>query len=48
MIRDLINKYSKKFKNLKIKSIKDIAKSDQLIVCFSDKIQNSEKEIKFF
>ena len=35
-------------KILKIKTIKDIAKSDQLIVCFSDKIQKSEREIKFF
>jgi dGTPase len=48
MIRDLLANTQKNFKNLKIKSIKDIAKSDQLIVCFSDKIQNSEKEIRLF
>ena len=28
--------------------MKDIVKSNQLMVCFSDKIQNSEKEIKSF
>jgi dGTPase len=48
MIRDLLSNTQKNLKNLKIKSIKDIAKSDQLIVCFSDKIQNSEKEIRLF
>ena len=48
MIRDLLANTQKNIKNLKIKSIKDISKSDQLIVCFSDKIQNSEKEIKLF
>ena len=48
MIRDLLANTQKNLKNLKIKSIKDIAKSDQLIVCFSDKILNSEKEIRLF
>ena len=48
MIRDLLANTQKNLKNLKIKSIKDIAKSDQLIVCFSNKIQNSEKEIRLF
>ena len=48
MIRDLLANTQKNLKNLKIKSIKDIANSDQLIVCFSDKIQNSEKEIRLF
>ena len=48
MIRDLLANTQKNLKNLKIKSIKDIAKSDQLIVCFSDEIQNSEKEIRLF
>ena len=48
MIRDLLSNTQKNLENLKIKSIKDIAKSDQLIVCFSDKIQNSEKEIRLF
>ena len=48
MIRDLLANTQKNLKELKIKKIKDIAKSDQFIVCFSDKIQNSEKEIRFF
>ena len=48
MIRDLLTNTQKNLKNLKIKTINDIAKSDQLIVCFSNKIQNSEREIKFF
>ena len=48
MIRDLLANTQKNLKELKIKKIKDIAKSDQLIVCFSDKIQNSEKEIRLF
>ena len=48
MIRDLIFNTKKNLKNLQIKSIKDITRSDQLIVCFSDKIQKSEKEIRLF
>ena len=48
MIRDLLENTQKNLKNLKIKNSKDIAKSDQLIVCFSNKIQNTEKEIKTF
>jgi dGTPase len=48
MIRDLLSNTKKNLKDLKITSMKDIAKSDQLIVCFSDKIQKSEKEIKLF
>ena len=48
MIRDLLSNTKKNLKDLKITSMKDIAKSDQLIVCFSDRIQKSEKEIKLF
>ena len=48
MIRDLLSNTKKNLKDLKITSMKDIAKSDQLIVCFSDKMQKSEKEIKLF
>jgi len=48
MIRDLLFNTKNNLKRLKIQSIKDIAKSDQLIVCFSDALQKSEKEIKFF
>tara|TARA_B110000444_G_C18700879_1_gene528901 strand:- start:267 stop:998 length:732 start_codon:yes stop_codon:yes gene_type:complete len=48
MIRDLLFNTKKNLKNLKINSIKDIARSNQSIVCFSDAIQSSEKEIKSF
>ena len=48
MIRDLLSNTQKNLRNLKIRSLNDIAKSDQLIVCFSDKIHNTEKEIKSF
>ena len=43
MIRDLLTNTQKNLKNFKIKSIKDIANSDQLLVCFSNSIQKSEK-----
>ena len=45
MIRDLLTNTQKNLKNFKIKSIKDIANSDQLLVSFSNSIQKSEKEI---
>ncbi|MDB3943127.1 deoxyguanosinetriphosphate triphosphohydrolase [Candidatus Pelagibacter sp.] len=48
MIRDLLTNTQKNLKNFKIKSIKDITNSDQLLVCFSNSIQKSEKEIKLF
>ena len=48
MIRDLLTSTQKNLKNFKIKSIKDIANSDQLLVSFSNSIQKSEKEIKLF
>ena len=48
MIRDLLGNTKKNLKDLKITSKKDIANSDQLTVCFSDKINKSEKEIKLF
>jgi dGTPase len=48
MIRDLLTNTKKNLRNLRIQSLKDIAKSDQFIVCFSEAIQNSEKEIKTF
>ena len=48
MIRDLLINTQKNLKDLKIKSLNDLAKSNRLIVCFSDKIQNTEKEIKSF
>ena len=48
MIRDLLTNIQKNLKELKIKSAKDIAKTDQLVVSFSDRLQNSEKEIRLF
>ena len=48
MIRDLLTNTQKNLKELKIKSAKEVAKSDKLIVSFSDKLENSEKEIKLF
>ena len=48
MIKDLLTNTQKNLKNFKIKSIKDIANSDQLLVSFSNSIQKSEKEIKLF
>ena len=48
MIRDLLANTQKNLKDLKIKSFKDISKTNQQIVCFSDKIHSSEKEIRLF
>ena len=48
MIKDLFVNTKKNLNELKIKSIKDIAKSEKLIVSFSNKFQNFEKEIRSF
>jgi dGTPase len=48
MIRDLLTNTQKNLKELKIKSTKEVAKSDKLIVSFSNKLENSEKEIRSF
>ena len=48
MIRDLLTNTKKNIKKLKVKSVKDIAKTDQLIVNFSDRLKTSEKEIRLF
>ena len=48
MIRDLLVNTKKNLKVFKTKSVKDVAKIDQPVVGFSDKLQNSEKEIRFF
>jgi len=48
MIRDLLANTQKNLKKLKIRSVKDVAKSNQLVVGFSDRLQNSEKEIRLF
>ena len=39
MIRDLLTNTQKNLKELKIKSVKEVAKSDKLIVSFSDKFE---------
>jgi len=48
MIKDLLGNTQKNMKRLKIISYKDVIKSKESIVCFSDKLQNSEYEIKSF
>ena len=48
MIKDLINNTKINLNRNKIKTFKDINKSSSLIVDFSDKIKNSENEIRFF
>ena len=48
MIKDLLSNTQKNLKILKIKSSKDVFKSDKLIVSFSNKIQTSEYEIRSF
>ena len=48
MIKDLIGNTMKNLSQSKIKTTKDILKSDFLIVDFSDKIKNSENEIRSF
>ena len=48
MVKDLIKNTIKNLKINKIKSIRDIYKSDNYIVCFSEKYSIIEKEIKFF
>ncbi len=48
MIKDLINNTKNNLNNNKIKIFKDIGKIFFLIVDFSDKIKNSENEIKYF
>ena len=48
MIKDLIKNTLRNLKKNKIKTLKDVVKADFLMVNFSDKIKDSEKEIKFF
>ena len=48
MIRDLLTNTQKNLKELKIKSAIEVTKSDKLIVSFSNKLENSEKEIRSF
>ena len=48
MIKDLILNTKKNLKYNKIKSYNDINKTSFLIVDFSDKVKNSESEIRYF
>ena len=48
MIKDLINNTKINLNYNKIKTFKDINKTSFLIVEFSDKVKNSENEIRFF
>jgi dGTPase len=48
MIRDLLTNTQKNLINLKIKTSNNAVKSNQVIVSFSNKIQNTEKEIRLF
>ena len=48
MIKDLINNTKNNIRKNKIKKLKDIDKTSFFIVDFSDKIKNSENEIKYF
>ena len=48
MIKDLIKNTKNNLKINKIKNYKDINKTNFLMVDFSDKIKNSENEIRFF
>ena len=48
MIKDLINNTKKNLISNNIQTLKDINKTSFLMVDFSDKIKNSENEIKYF
>jgi dGTPase len=48
MIKDLINNTKSNLNHNKIKTYKDINKTSFLIVDFSDKVKNSENEIRYF
>ncbi len=48
MIKDLINNTKNNLKKNYIKSFKDLGKTSFLMVDFSDKIKNSESEIRYF
>ncbi len=48
MIKDLINSTKNNLTYNKIKSLKDINKTSLLMVDFSDKIKNSDNEIRYF
>ena len=48
MVRDLIKNTKNNLKTNKIKSLNDVYKLDNPIVCFSSKFLKIEKEVRFF
>ena len=48
MIKDLINNTKNNLNYNKIKTFKDVNKTSFLMVDFSDKVKNSENEIRYF
>ena len=48
MIKDLIRNTKNNLKFNKVKNFKDIKKTSFLMVDFSDKVKNSENEIRYF
>ena len=48
MIKDLLINTKKNLRKNKIKNLKNITKTNSLMVDFSDKMKNSESEIRFF
>ena len=48
MIKDLIKNTKNNINNNKVKNLKDINKTSFLMVDFSDKVKNSENEIRYF
>ena len=48
MIKDLINNTKKNLYSNKIRSFKDVNKTSNLLVEFSDKIKNTDNEIRYF
>jgi dGTPase len=48
MIKDLINNTKRNLKRNEIKSINDLNKTSSLMVEFSNKVKNSENEIRYF
>ena len=48
MVRDLIKNTKNNLKINKIKSLRDLYKLEEPMVCFSDKFLDIEKEVRFF
>ena len=48
MVRDLIKNTKNNLKTNKVKSLQDVYKLEEPIVCFSSKFLKIEKEVRFF